>query len=905
MGFLGFGNNQHKKQEALIKALRTKDSGAAVRAFIQAAEDLKEGKTEYVFPIALNTDITKYESPAMTPSHINVCVEYDDVKREFEINYRIMNLNDTEIGTLTSDQLTGYIESNGGISIGASMAHGKNILEARLKMLPTQNKPVSELTQQISMEVQDALVSGVIPENANIFMPLVNQQGIVPVGSDGGYAEGLRVKGDSGAFDSDVSSEKNVLKEHIGKTGLNKKGQITFTIAGLSKNNDGPTPLKMMDKNYIAFGERDLSEYTNAIRQAILQQKSLRDEIEFLITSINENYEQYQIISRTPSDNDKEKTDILNAMAKTDAELRARFNETAAKSHNGKYIDFVLRDPFSMMSPRGYILERTSYDCVAGVDGKIVAGSDESIKEIVDRFNVTVGEIQEKYNIAVNKRQRQQEEYIAQERAMTEKHGLGVTAIAKNASDTYWADLERLKGTRDKQLRSLAETEQYRGLFTDVFRVLDQGSMSKVLGMPIKIFVNPYAPVEEQEKEIEAALTLQTIGDRTRKEEVLETVKALMRDSMDVENSTGTVSVIGMLDVFTILNEHLGQTVTIKDAGTEWTIKIVKSTTKGRDFDFINPETNAAENLTELFVAVHLKPHVTLTTEICQGSSKTTIADKIKGFFKGTIGEAVKNFQKNLLTPGKSQEAISSVGMLSPMSVSMIKEANMAIYGAINCIRESAVAQFEEYKANELNMLAKKLDIASYKGADVIAEKALQAGLINGDKKYNLVMAGAGAKLFGNPEELSFFVASRNQEVKNALGAVYLTYENLAHAIKDNVSLSVEARKDGDIAVKKDLIFPKGKVNKPILIEYEQKDGKFVALPAKNISKEMAMEVIAVAVEAQMFSPFQQAIVQTVETQQIENDTKDFTAVLENAKESAAKSSKEEKSHEELFQKDR
>ena len=885
MGFLNFGN-QDKKQEALIKALRTKDSGAAVRAFIQAAEDLRDSKTEYVFPIALNTDITKYETPSQAPSHINVCVEYNEEQKAFVIIYRVYNLNDREVGELREDELVGFIEENGGISIGASMAHGKNILEARLKMIPSQNKPVSDLTKAISIEVQDALVAGVIPENANIFMPLVNQNGVVAVSSDGGYAEGLRVKGDKGAFDSDVSSEKNMLIDHVGKTSLNRKGQVVFSVAPIMSKTDDASPLEKMDKNFIAFGERDLTEYTNAIRDAIFLQRSLRDEVEYLIAAINSNVEQYNNLANTPvaKENLKEKNQAINAMAQMDQELRQKLNDTAARSHNGRYVDFVLQDPYGMMTPKGYILERSSYDCIVGPEGFIVPGYDPKADAHIVKFNAAVGEILERYNIAVDKRKRQQKEYIEREREMTNKHGLGVTAIAMNSSDTYWADMETLKGNRDNQLRALAESDQYRGLFTEVFCVLDQGSKSKVLGSPMKIYVCPYAPAQEQNNMIESALSLSAAGERARKEEVLETVKALMRDSMDVENSTGSVSVIGMFDVYEILNEHLGHIVTIKDSGQEWTIKIVKSTTKGRDFDFINPDTKEAENLTELFVACHLKPHVTLTTEICQGTSKTTIVDKIKNFFKGTIGEAVKNFQKNLLTPGKSKEAISAVGMLSPLSMTMIKDANMAIHNAISSIRNSAIAQFEEYKANELNILANKLSIASYKGANVIAEKAMAANLINGDKKFNLVTENSGEKLFANPEELAFFVASRNQEVKDALGAVYATYENLAHTIKDNVSLAVEARKDGEIAAKKDLIFPKGKINKPILIEYEQKDGKFVALPARNITKEMAMDVIALAVEAQIFSPFRQAMVQTVEKQEMI----DINDVLQNVKNKTA-----------------
>ena len=244
------------------------------------------------------------------------------------------------------------------------------------------------------------------------------------------------------------------------------------------------------------------------------------------------------------------------------------------------------------------------------------------------------------------------------------------------------------------------------------------------------------------------------------------------------------------------------------------------------------------------------------------------------------------------------------MGILSPASQKRIKEANMAIRNAINCIRESSIARFEEYKANELNILAQKLDIASYRGAEAIAEKAMAAGLINGDKKYNLLTPDAGERLFGNPEELAFIVASRNQDVKNALGEVYMTYENLAHEIRENVSLCVEARKNGEIAVKKDLIFPKGKMNKPILIEYEKKGGIMTALPARNITKEIAMDVIALAIEAQIYSPFQQAMVQTTDEKQM-NNIKDINQVLSGARDNRTAPEKKEDKTPGLIHKDR
>ena len=882
-------SSQNKRQEALIKALRTKDSDTAVRAFLRVADDLKQSKTEYIFPIALNVDITKYESPAHTPSHINICVEYNESTGEFDILYRVMNLNDQEIRKLSDEELIGYIDENGGISVGASMAHGRNILEARIKMMPSQNKPVSEITKQISIEVQEALVSGVIPDNASIFMPLVNQEGIVPVSSYGGYAEGLRVKGASGAFVSDVSSEENMLIDHIGVTGLNRKGQVTFSMVSVPGRKDeagGMTPLGRMDRDYIAFGERDITEYTDTVLQAVFQLKSLRYELKYLISSINDNYEKYQQILKSPDQKEDHRKELLNRMARTDLELRNKLDELVKRSNNGRFIDFTIQDPFGMMSPRGYILERSSYECVIGADYKIQPGYADKVSALVDKFNCAVEDIQNRYSLAVEKRNYLQQEYLAQEKAMTGKHGPGVTALAINASDTYNGDLERLKGVRDEELCKLAESDRYRGLFTDSFHILDQGSRSKTVGVPFSIFINPYISVREQDNMIREALSLDTRGDRKRKEDVLETIKTLMRDSMDIENSTGNVSAFGMIDVYEILNEHCGQIVRIKDSGQEWRIRIVKSATKGRDFEFIDPDSRKPVHLTELFVACHLKPEVTLTTEICHGNKKTGIASRIKGFLKGKIGEAIKIFQKNVLSPDHSEEAIAAAGLLSPDSLKQLKEANLAIRNAVNAIRESSIARFEEYKVNELNILAAKLNIPPYRGPEVIAEKALSAGLINGDKKYNLVCSDAGEKLFGDPEELAGVVASKSKDVRGVLGTVYQTYENLAHVIKDNISLSVEARKDGEIIVKKDLIFPRGKMNKPILIEYEKRDDRFVALPAKNITKEAAMDVIAIAVEAQIFSPFQQAIVKTVDLEQAES-TKGINEVLKGARESS------------------
>ena len=881
MAFLKF-SNQNKTQEALVKALRTKNSEAAVRAFVQAAEALRDSKTEYTFPIALNTDITKYDSPAQTPSHINVCVEYEPEKG-FEILYRIMNINDKPIGLLKEEELALYIDTNGGISIGASMAHGTNILEARLKMLPSANKPVSEITKSVALEVQDALVAGVIPENASIFMPLVADDGAVHLDASGSYAHGLRVKGEKGTFRADVSSASNVLVYPLGDTGLNKKGQLYFNILS-TPGDELHTNIGRMDTEFLAFGEKDLSECTDAMAEAIIRVKSLRDEENFLVDAISLNYARYQELSADKSIAASVKAEELNRMAQLDKELREKLDEVDKKMKSGEYIDFVIEDPFGVIGPKSYILRRESTDCFLGADGKIMPGFDVSLSVAVKSFNEAVDRIHSLYDQEVYKRKRKQKNSLEQEHAMTEKYGLGATAIANNTSDSYIADLEVLKAKHDQQLRDLAGSILFSDLFTETYTVLDTTSKSKILGQPIKLFINPYMNAQEQDKAISDALSLSRKGDREVKSEVVETVKALMRDSMDVENATGSVSYFGMTDVFEILNEHLGQNVTIKENDEQWNIRIAKSSTKGRDFEFPDTTTGELQDLTELFVACHLRPQVTLTTEVMHGHQKMSIPDKIKGFFKGTIGEVFKEFTKNLLNPEKQQETISSVGALSPEAQGKLKEANLAIYNTVRSIQQVADARFEEYKSNELNRLAQKLGMATTMGAAAITSKAMAEHLISGDKKMNLVMENSGKALFGNADELAFYVAAKNDGVKEALGNLYKQYEDLAHTLKDNVSLSMEARKDGEVAVKKDLIFPKGKINKPILVEYANKDGKMVALPPHNISKEAAMDILAMAVEAQIYTPFSQTAVKQVDEKQMQ----DINQVLKKAEERKA-----------------
>ena len=885
-GFLGF-NNRNKTQDALIKALAAKNSEASVRAFVQAAEALRDSQTEYVFPIALKTDLTKYETPSQTPSHINICVEYVPNKKGFDIAYRVMNLNDHEIGTLKEDELVDYIESNGGISIGASMAHGNNILEARLKLIPSMNKPVSEITRMMAMEVQEALVAGVIPENAAIYMSLVDNNGQVKMASSGKYAEGLQVKGDKGGFNANVSSEDNTLVYPLGHTGLNKKGQLYFETIP-QKTDTTPTNLERMDKDYLAYGERDLSDYTNAIIAAIKVQKNQRDELDILINEINDNYDAYQALAQDKTIEEKDKLSRLKHMQDLDSALRAKLEEITNRLKGGNYIDFVLQDPFGIVGPKTYILKREADNCTIGADKKILPGHNPMLAVSVNAFNEAVDKIQQRYNEDVYKRNRKQQDSVAQERAMTKRYGLGSTAIANNTSDSYETDLLCLAGERDQRLKELAESPLYASLFTETYTVLDKTSASRELGMPISVFINPYMNIQEQDKAIEAAFSLAQIGERNAKPELVETVKALMRDSMDMENATGSVSVIGMMDVYEILNERLNDTVTIKEQNQQWTFKIVKSRVKNRDFEFLEPGTTQALDLTELFVACHLRPHFTLTTEVAQGQKRATITDKIKGFFKGGIGEAVKNFSKKLLNPEKQAEAMSEITALSPDAMTKLKDANMAVFNAITSIQQAAEAQFEKYKANELAMLAHKLNMSFGQGAQDIANKAMQQGLISGDKKANLVLADSSNQIWNNADDLAFYIAAKSDGVKEAIGAVYQEYQNLAHSLKENVSLSIEVD-NGDVAVKKDLIFPKGAINKPILIEYENKDGKMIALPPHNISKEAAMDVIAQVVENQLYSPFQQSTVKMVEQEKMN----DITDVLKTAEKNAHHSSHE------------